>query len=348
LAKTIDDYANTEFDLENDVLLKIGLVHKNSEESYLVFSTHHIIMDGWSLEVLINEVVENYQALIDGKELSKGVLKIQFKDYVVWYRKQQKHTVENNQRFWKKYLHRFSWSATIPFDHDFALERNAGAVCNSTYNSIKVSDLNQFTQAYKISLHTLLVSTFNLLIYKMYGQQDICVGTVNSGRALPVLQDQLGMFVKTLPLRTKVKSEQSIVGMLKDAHKNLLQVDHYQDIPQALQKDLRLDTLLVLQNPSYDLNHIELSEDLHLQAYPLNTLHSRLPLLMSFTVKDELLTCRIDYNVACYEGLTIEVFQLKYETLLAEIIANPNQLIKLINTEPEIKKPKTIEINFNF
>jgi len=182
----------------------------------------------------------------------------------------------------------------------------------------------------------------------MYGKEDFCTGTVNSGRTNAGLHSQLGMYVKTLPLRTKIAPEQTILEILQHTHQNLLLIDEHQDMPGIIQNKLRLDTLLVLQNPSVDYENIYIDKDLHLQKTAIKELYSRLPLLINFISNEENLKGNISYNADYYSIETIELITMKYEKILSEIIKNPNISLASTDIELPFEKESKIEIGLNF
>jgi len=348
IKKVLQDYINKEFDLEIEPLFKAALFHQNNGESYLAFSTHHIVMDGWSLEILIAEFVRRYKAKEKQNTQESQKLKFQFKDYAVWHEKELKGNNEKNFKFWSNYLKGYWWNNNIPFDYENFDEKHSGESYEFQYELLQNSELNSFVYKYNLSLHTLLVSAFNILIYKMYGKEDFCTGTVNSGRTNAGLHSQLGMYVKTLPLRTKIAPEQTILEILQHTHQNLLLIDEHQDLPGIIQNKLRLDTLLVLQNPSVDYENIYIDKDLHLQKTAIKELYSRLPLLINFISNEENLKGNISYNADYYSIETIELITIKYEKILSEIIKNPNISLASTDIELPFEKESKIEIGLNF
>ncbi|MFZ0597513.1 MAG: condensation domain-containing protein, partial [Flavobacterium sp.] len=220
MGKSLKEYINKAFSLEKEPLLKIALFHQNDGISYLVFLTHHIIMDGWSLEILITEFVNRYREKEQQSIKEDHKLKFQFKDYTSWHQKQIKSTNEKQLLFWNTYLKHYAWNNSVPYDYEPLEEKHLGATHHFIYKSIQNAQLIAFASEHNVSLHTLLVSVFNILIYKMYGKEDFCVGTVNSGRTHAELHNQLGMFVKTLPLRTRINDDQTIMEIIRQTHQN--------------------------------------------------------------------------------------------------------------------------------
>ncbi|WP_212003988.1 non-ribosomal peptide synthetase [Chitinophaga sp. HK235] len=344
----MEAYINQPFNLESDTLLRVALFHRKNGDDYLVFCTHHIIMDGWSLEVLIREVVSRYKTISGQQRRTDEALRFQFKDYVVWHQQQLEKSRENNQRFWNTYLRQYLWKPLIPYDVEFAGEKNTGAVYRVAFEWVKVDALSALSGEQQVSMHTLLLTAFNVLLYRMFGHTDICVGMVNSGRTASALQDQLGMFVKTLPLRTHVDPQQSFSDMLAASHKNILETDDHQDIPEAIENTLRLDVLLVLENPMADYAQITIDKDLRLELLELANRYSRLPLLISLAVNGDCLTGNMFYDKAIYQEETIALIALKYEKLLTELLVNPDMSLDSVDVELDMEKEKSIDISFDF
>ncbi|MBS7256350.1 non-ribosomal peptide synthetase [Flavobacterium branchiicola] len=347
VTNVINHYINKSFELNKEPLLKVGLFHQNEGNNYLVFCTHHIIMDGWSLEILINEFVSKYKQIANKEDSNDVRLEFQFRDYAVWYEKEQKINHEKNLKFWETYLHEYTWENSIPVDKDLYEEEHACKL-QFIYKTLTFDAINKFIQKKNISLHTLLTGAYSMLLYIMYGKEDFCLGTVNSGRTHAELQNQLGMFVKTLPLRNKINSEHTFEEVLLKTQQNSLLIDEHQDVPQIIQNTFRLDTLLVLQNQSFTYENIAVNESLELQLKDISTNYNRLPLLITFGIDNGNLSGTIDYNTSNYQKETIELIQLKYEKLLLAIIETPNKSLNTADLELDFEKEKIIDIDFNF
>ncbi len=339
-------FAALAFDLEKGCLLEIGLVFHNDTCSYLMFKTHHIIMDGWSIEILIREVLERYYAKIKGYNIVSEKLAFQFKDFTAWHLKGMEETNDKNKNFWEKQLHQYDWKNIIKYDHTNKLDSNRGESIRKAFTKVDSKKLELFLKQAQISLHTLLVGTFNLLINKIYGLNDICIGIANAGRTTSEQEKLLGMFVKTLPLRTLIRDDE-ISKILSDIHEGILTVNMYEDLPLSIINTLRIDALIVLQNTA-GYNQIKLDEEVWLEHVPVGISYSRIPLLLNFKIEQSELKIQADYSLGHYDESTIELCLLKYEKLLLEIIGNPDQHLDKIDVELEIEQKETIDIEFNF
>lgn len=348
IEKAIHSYIHKEFDLVHENLLRAGIINGTEDQSYLVFSTHHLIMDGWSLELLIKKVVEFYIASTSKSEMPKDRLRFQFKDYAVWLNDIQKESETINKEFWGDYLNGYQWKQLIPFDAEKDKGGERGALFHFQWDAPLVESLKTLAASHSCSLHSLLVTALKVLICKMNGHTDICIGTVNSGRAFSGSDEQLGMFVKTLPLRTKLKLNQNFNELLKGTHESLLLIDEHQDLSESTISSLRLDLLLVLQNPSFNYQSIDLGQGLKLTALPDSVAYSRLPLLLNFIEFDGKLNGSIHFNSDRYSSELMEIIIQKYEKLLHFICEDPNAVIEDVDINLAFENEKAIDIDFNF
>ncbi|WP_430408760.1 amino acid adenylation domain-containing protein [Kordia sp.] len=341
---TIEAYIYKEFNLETDLLLRVAYV---ATEKTILFVTHHIIMDGWSLELLINEVITNYKKRLSESIVENDTLEFQFKDYAVWQQKVAAQTEDRNQKFWKEYLKNYEWKSTVQSNIDTD-ELAKAAEYKCVWDEDFLTSILEVVKAQNITLHTFLVTTFNVLVHKMYAHNDICIGTVNSGRTRSELQEQIGMFVKTVPLRTRIDSDERVKLILAKTHENLLNIDAHQDIPAEIQNDLRLDVLMALQTPSFNYENISVTPALDLVLQLTNTSYNRLPLLINFIQSEKQLSTIVHYNTTAFEAETIELLFLKYKEIITQIITNTNLTIADITTALAFEKQEVIDIDFNF
>lgn len=343
----LEMYANQEFDLKNETLMRLGLFETSTGNNFLLFVTHHIIMDGWALEILIKDVVEYYRAVTSGIELEKDKLNFQFKDYAVWQHKKERENESINKQFWEQYLNNYQWGKLISYDQEkLSNKKYSGSTYHFDWDKTFLDQLKGTALKQNITLHTLLVTVFNILIYKMQGLKDICIGTINSGRLSSDLHPQVGMFVKTLPLRLKVDPNLTVKTLLQNVQDDMLAIDKHQDIPEDILSSLRLEAILVLQNPTFNYEKLEINENVKLKFHPVNASYDRLPLLLNFSFNEEYLHGSIDTSK--YDKETIELFVLKFKKILEEIIINTDISIYSINADLAFEELKSIEINFNF
>lgn len=348
IQEALKSYVNQQFNLEYHGLFRVGLFQKDNGDSMIVFVTHHIIMDGWSLEILIKEIIDRYRALISKAYFKEEILDYHFKDFVVWHQKIKLKTKKINIRFWKNYLKDYKWQNLISYDIENPKKKQLGAVHHFCWDKEFLKKLHRKASEQKTTLHNILIATFNVLVYKIQELDDICLGTINSGRPFSNSHNQIGMFAKTLPLRTKIKSNQSFASVLLRVQNDLLLLDKHQDIPLRILSTFRLEAILVLQNPEFDLEEIHVDDNLILKSYPVSPYFNRLPLMISFSIKEKCLQGYIHYDISKYEKGTIELLNLKYKKVIEQIVADISISIDEIDMELAFEKEKNIEIDFRF
>ncbi|MGH1386750.1 amino acid adenylation domain-containing protein [Kordia sp.] len=346
--ETLKSYTNTEFDLANDLLIKIAVFKTEGELDRLVFSTHHVIMDGWSLELMIQETTDRYRAILVDKAYEDEALTFQFKDFVEWQNKKEEDNLEKNTEFWSEYIEGYQWKQLVPYDNQFAETSYQGEFYQFKWERSFFDALNDVAIQNKVTLHTLLMGTFNTLLYKMYGQDDLCVGTINSGRTFSELNRHLGMFVKTLPLRTQITPETSYAEFLQLTHENLMNVDSHQDVPETVLNTLRFEAILVLQNQSFNYGEIEISDKLKLVSKPAIAEFNRLPMLIDFSADKNYLHGCILYDVSKYHRETLEILILKFEKLLQQVLQNVQAPIHELDISLDFEQQEVVDIDFNF
>lgn len=348
LGESIEEVINTVFDLETDLLIRIGLLQLETNQFMLLFSTHHIIMDGLSLEIFIKEFIGNYNESISKQVSNVNNFKFQFKDYSEWFNKALVDNAAKNEAFWKNYLQ--NYQPKDSFDRDFNTEYNQqrGSKYSFELTEDTTLGLKRIALDEQVTLYTILASALNILIYKYSNHNDICIATVNSGRNIPELHYQIGMFAKTLVLRTIIESEQTITAILKNTQKNLLETNDYQDVPFSKLPQSVFDVMLVYQNPEFSFDNIDDFADFKLTACPLDSKYSRMPIVFNLFESDNKLKGIIDYNCDMFEKDTIQIIMLKYGEILNEIVSNPSLKVHLIDAKLEFEKNTALDFEFNF
>ncbi|MRX70059.1 amino acid adenylation domain-containing protein [Flavobacterium resistens] len=345
IEEVINKLITIEFDLEKEILIRVQLIQLGIDKNLLFFSTHHIIMDGLSLEIFIKEFIQNYNEN-DSGFARETILKLQFKDYSEWLNKTIAENQSKNELFWKNYLQNYIPKDT--FDKDFSIQNNKknGAKLLFELTEEVTLQLKQLATEKQVTFYTLLVTSINVLIYKLSDHSDICIGMVNSGRNAVELNDQIGIFVNTIVLRTQIQSEQTFVNLLETVNINILEINNYLDIPFDRLPGTLFDVMLVYQNPEFNFeNDIELSE-LKLTPYPIENKFSRMPMVFNLFESDHQLKGIIEYNSDLFEGDSIQIIVEKYSKFLSEIAANP--LINIGEIENRLVQEMNTELDFDF
>ncbi|MCD0465159.1 non-ribosomal peptide synthetase [Flavobacterium sp. ENC] len=347
-AEIINQFNTKTFDLEKDLLLRVQLLQTGENKSVLLFCTHHLIMDGLSLEIFITEFIKNYKEGGSSKTTKETDVQFQFKDYSEWFIKTVEEDAEKNEIFWKKYLQDYQPAASFERDFDNKQNEQGGSKYEFELSIDTTSALKKLALDEQVTFYTVLAASLNVLIYKFSNRTDICIGTVSSGRTIPELHSQIGMFVKTLILRTQPEPEQTFLTVLKKTQSNLLAINDYQNLPFDKIPQAVFDLMLVYQNPEFSFeNSIQLG-DLKLTSYPVDSTYSRMPLVFNLYESDDRLKGIIDYNSDLFDKDTLQLLAATYTILLNEIVKNPSVRVEAIEAKIELEKSTVSDFDFNF
>ncbi|NLD47316.1 MAG: non-ribosomal peptide synthetase, partial [Clostridiaceae bacterium] len=203
LSDFLEEDKNNGFDLEKGMLFRVALIRTGKFLYNLVISYHHIIMDGWSKSIILQEVFERYRALRNHLNYSEGNVR-QFGEYIKWLQTQKK---EEAVDYWKSYLKDISGTSFLPktekLDSSIYVQKEYKYVLDS-----KLSEgLIALSKEYKLSVSSILQSIWAVLLHKYSNEKDAVFGVVMSGRNPQIkdIENMAGIFINTVPLRVSIK-----------------------------------------------------------------------------------------------------------------------------------------------
>ncbi|WP_428229086.1 amino acid adenylation domain-containing protein [Flavobacterium sp.] len=329
------------FDLEQTPLIRASLIKLNEDEYVFFLSLHHIIGDGWSIEILIAEVVKTYNALLTGKRINLPELRIQYKDYAVWLNNELKE--EKNQSAEQYWLQKFEGEFPVlnlpSFKKRPLVQTYNGDSLTHSFSKAFLHKLKTFSKEQDVTLFMTLLAGINLLLHKYTGQDDIIIGTPVAGREHPDLENQMGLYLNTLSIRTQLQKESSFIDFVALQKETLLGAYDHQSYPfDVLVEKLNLkrntsrsalfDVLVVLQNQEQlkNLNTEEFS-NIEISDYDFKNKTSQLDISFTFVETDGL-NLTIEYNTDIYDDYIVERIFPHFENLLSELLEQPQKLIQ--------------------
>jgi NRPS condensation-like uncharacterized protein len=275
LQDTIQNFIRKPFDLSKDQPLRVGLVDLDGDENILVVAMHHIASDGWSLSIIVKELVELYGANIEGREHKLSPLKIQYADYAIWQRNYlQGKVLDNKIAYWKEKLDGVA-PLQLPLDFERPVVQTMnGATANFKIDTELTTSLQQLSQQQGTTMFMTLLAAFNVLFHRHSGQQDICIGTPIANRTQQEVEELIGFFVNTLALRNNVDGSASFTELLQQVKETTMEAYEHQDVPfekvvdmvikeRDLSRTPLFQVMFVLHNtpeiPQLRLGEVELS-----------------------------------------------------------------------------------------
>lgn len=250
------------FDLAELPLLRVELLHLTDENHVLCLDMHHIISDGVSMSVLIDDLLALYQ------EEVRSPLRLQYKDYACWQNQMlgDGHLAEQEQ-FW---LNEFTEPAPLlQIPTDYPRQSEEGIVDDAVTTVLSQEDslsLRSLAINTESTLYMILLAAYSLLLSKVSGQKDIVVGTPVAGRSRTELMPLIGMFVNILPIRSRPEDQKTIMEYLSEVRMTALTALEYQDYPfDELVRKLKVERETG-RNPLFDASFAMQNMELELRA----------------------------------------------------------------------------------
>jgi amino acid adenylation domain-containing protein len=327
--------SQTPFDLARGPLLRVTLLRLSANESVLMLTMHHIIADGWSMGVLVHEMVTLYEAFSQGKPSPLSELSIQYPDFVLWQREQlQGETLEQSLAYWKQQLNGAPAGLELPKDYPRPLINNYRGAKQSLTLSAELSNaLKTLSEREGVTLFMTLLAAFKTLCYRYTGQTDLVIGTPIANRNRAETEPLIGFFVNTLLLRTDVSDDPTFANLLRRVREVSLEAYAHQDLPfEKLVEELRperslsqtplFQVMFVLQNAPMD--HIELP-GLTLSPMTVDNGTAKFDLTLFLEVTDAGIVGTLEYSTDLFASATIERMAGHYQRLLEAVVSDPDQ-----------------------
>ncbi|MEB3358049.1 MAG: amino acid adenylation domain-containing protein [Synechococcales bacterium] len=324
------------FDLATGPLLRLALVRIESDAAILVVTMHHIISDGWSIGILIRELIALYEA--DGQNQSTlPTLPIQYADYAQWQRQWlQGDLLETQLGYWRQKLADAPTLLELPTDHPRpAVQSFRGRTQVVTLPKALSQQVKALARQHQATLFMTLLAAFQVLLYRYSKQRDIVVGSSIANRQQSELESLIGLFVNTLVLRSHIKDTDSIKDLLRQVKQMTLEAYSHKDVPfeqvvETLQPQRSLahsplfQVMFMLQN--IPRSPLELP-NMTVTPLPAESVTAKFDLLLSVEESDQGLVCQWEYSTDLFEPETIGRMANHYEVLLTAMVADDSQAI---------------------
>jgi tyrocidine synthetase-3 len=323
------------FDLHQAPLFRIGLVETAPEEYVLLFDIHHIITDGISNSLLIDEFVQIYS----GKDLA--LPELEYRDYAEWQQGEEYNTIVDYQKeFWKGEFAEMPVPLDLPIDHLRATHKRPSAGC-VTFELEKpiVKDLQGIANDLATTPYSILLSVYYVLLNKLSGQEDIVIGTVTTGRFNKQVESLPGMFVNTVPLRNFPKGDLSFRDFVQNVKSSTaLCFDHQLYQFDNLVKDLEIDRGNN-RNPLFDVffayhnYHLSQLEIPGLSVEPLKEglIKTLFDIELTAYEDTDRITLSFLYNAHLFNKEKMERYVDYFDKILCQVISAPGMLISGID-----------------
>ncbi len=338
LTRIVREHMRRSFDLARGPLLRLALARLAGDGNHaLLLSMHHVISDGWSLEVFVRELAALYQAFAAGRPSPLPEPPVQYADFALWQRRWLAGPMLDKQlAYWRGKLAGAPFALDLPTDRPRpALQTYAGGAERLDLPEATAAALAAVARRERATLFMVLLAAFAALLERQSGQDDMLLGTPIANRNRTEVEGLIGAFVNTLVLRVELAGDPTFDALLAQVRETALGAYAHQDLPfERLVEELQPSRDLS-KNPLFQVSFSMGATPWHHFAPPELAIGSLgLDLAQELELFDLTLQIfdtpagldvRLAYSSDLFDGATIAGLSRRFETLLAALAADPRR-----------------------
>ncbi|ESP93926.1 non-ribosomal peptide synthetase [Pseudoalteromonas luteoviolacea] len=325
-------HGQDDFDLERGHNLQVKIAKLGDDELVLSFLLHHIVFDAWSAELLIEEI----NGLYNGQQQPLAEPALSYIDCTLWQKQQGR--LNSGFEYWQDVLTGAPELLLLPYDRPRNKTQSfAGSRITYSLDASIQRKLESLAASHQTTLYTVMLSAYQVLLYRLSGSKDIVIGTDSANRQVSETMNVIGYFVNQLVLRQVINAEHSLSQLIADNHNVVNGALNHQHIPF----DLLVDNLKLKRNSSYSplfQTKFILNGKANLQLALSDVAASKIEIATNTAQFD--LTLSVDkneadnwdinfhYNTALFDAQTVERFLADYLVLLEQAVSEPSREIK--------------------
>ena len=325
LSKFLLDDRTRGFDLASPPLLRLALIHLRERRHQLVWTHHHILLDGWSLATVIRELFALYEA--ESRQSEDRLEPVHpFRDYIVWLERQG---TAGSEHFWRRELAGFTAATSLDVYRQVQAGAAAGLARREGRFATLAEALGSYARRHRLTPNTVVQGAWALLLSRYSGKEDVVFGAVTAGRSasLPGIESMVGLFINTLPARMQTAPTVDLIAWLQEIHEHqaevrqhehcsLSQVQDWSEVPRG---QSMFESILAFEN--YPIDQVvqeQVGRGLGVVAAELLE-QTNYPLTVMVTSPAHLYL-RVLYDPRRFDGATVGRMLGHLEVLLAGIL----------------------------
>ncbi|MBP2325818.1 non-ribosomal peptide synthetase component F [Kibdelosporangium banguiense] len=344
--RLVAERINQAFDLAAAPPVRITLVRLADDHHILSVVLHHVIADGWSLNILFDEFAQFYAARRDGVTIDLPLPPVEFGDHAVTQR-----NASPDVEYWTRRLAGAA-SLDLPLDRARPARRgSAGAEIIFRIPPDVGSALGKFARQQRCTLFMVLLAAYQVLLARHSGQDDVLVGSPTAGRDLPELEPVVGLFASTLVLRGDLSGDPTFTEFLSRTRTRVSEAMTHRDVPIErvlsaldIERDLSrtplFQTLFALHSAAVGYAESPQFADLASQPYPHDCRRAMSDVTLDIWPRADGLLGSLVYNVDLLTQSTMDRMAARFQRLLASVVANPGLPVSALalHTADELKQ----------
>jgi amino acid adenylation domain-containing protein/FkbM family methyltransferase len=323
------------FNLAEGPLLRAAILKLGEQEHVFLLTMHHIISDGWSVEIFVKEFIALYEEYCSSSPASLPDLPIQYADFALWQREWlQGDVLETQLAYWRSRLSGAPAMLELPTDRPRPAEHSGrGASQTLSFDQALAESLKSLSRREEATLFMVLLACFKALLYRYTGQEDLCVGVPIANRNRVETESLIGFFANTLVLRTEMAGRSSFRDLLQQVRAAAFGAYSHQDIPfEIIVDDLQperslshgplFQVMFILQNvwePTTGLTGLSVT------TLDVANETAKFDLTLSMSETEEGLSCQINYSTDLFDFSTIDRMLRHFEAIVKDIVEAPQK-----------------------
>ena len=334
--RAVRHMAEQPFDLERGPVFRTLLTRVTPEGHLLAVVMHHIVSDGWSLQIFLRELGQIYGALAQGIRPELPPLRVQYADFSCWQREWlQGETMERQLAYWRRQLGGNLASLELPRDHARPqIQGFRGAAKTLTLSNALVERLNELSRNHRATLFMTMLAAFQVLMARLSGNEDVLVGTPVSGRNRLETEDLIGFFIQTIVIRGDLSGNPTFSQFLDQVRETSLGAQAHQDVP--------FEKLVEELHPQRDLSRTPIfqvffnmvnippqepvaSAGLQMGKMAGNDEESKFDLTIYVVESGDKIIADFLYNPELFDAPRIEEMTRQYHRILQQICESPDK-----------------------
>ena len=324
------------FDLSRAPLMRCVLIRVDEDTSIFVWTCHHILVDGWSMPILLQEILTCYEAALQGDSVSLSRPR-PYREYIAWLKRQD---IAAAKAFWRRRLQGFTAATRLQAANTHEAPEAALADTDMvlTLPPSVLSNLAHVTRDLHVTPNAIVLGAWALLLRDYSGHDDVLFGTTVSGRpsALAGVEAMVGLFINTLPLRVQIPADATVSSLLQAiqqqqmeqteyAYMSLADIQQFSAIPQGSEL---FDSIVIFENYPFDPavktrlgRSVMAIRSIEYVPYPLAVV----------VMPGEKFTVCLKYDGRRFDVSLIEALGAHFVTVLEAIVAEPHRTIAALD-----------------
>ncbi|MGA9379612.1 MAG: condensation domain-containing protein, partial [Phormidium sp.] len=337
------------FHFEIAPLMRLNLLQLDDNTYEFVWSHHHILLDGWSLPLVFQKLLNRYEAITQGRIFDYKPSK-SYRHYIGWLEQQDKSQA---QAYWQEKLLGFSAPTPLMVDKPLSIRNKDQVSYGEQEISLSVpvtTNALSFVREHQLTLNNLVSATWALLLSRYSQETDVVFGATVSGRppAIAGVESMVGLFINTLPMRVQISAQTEILGLLKDiqtqlveseqfSYSSLVEIQAHSDVPRGT---ALFDSIVVFENYPVDSALGEEQGSFSFSNFQ-GIERTNYPLTLIVSPGKQLLL-KLIYDTNRFDDGSISRMLGHFVTMLCAIATNPQQPLAQLPILTEVEQQQLL------